>query len=66
MNGAFPYNNFIYLITLNCPTTKDFGLRSPVSEEAQSGTEPLPTGLLLYCQAGKSRPKDWAQQHQPY
>lgn len=42
MNGPFPYNNFIYRVTLSSPTTATVKIKSPESDQVQPGTAPCP------------------------
>ncbi|KAK2026322.1 hypothetical protein LX32DRAFT_674841 [Colletotrichum zoysiae] len=44
INSPFPYNNFIYRVTLSSPTATAAPIKGPSSERPQPGTVPCPAG----------------------
>ncbi|KAK2000712.1 hypothetical protein LX36DRAFT_679478 [Colletotrichum falcatum] len=44
VNSPFPYNNFIYRVTLSSPTSTTIAIKSLCSETLRPGTVPCPAG----------------------
>lgn len=57
INSAFPYNNFIYRVTLSSPTIATAKIKSFHSHKCQPGTAPCPAGTVsLIVRLANSHP----------